>query len=53
LQFPWGGCGDIVELRFFEKWDCGPISARLGLNDSTVRYHLHKCLKQPQPRLKD
>jgi DNA-directed RNA polymerase specialized sigma24 family protein len=53
LQFPWRGCGDIVELRFFEKGDFGQIGARLGLNESTVRYHLHKCLEQFQPRLKE
>jgi RNA polymerase sigma-70 factor (ECF subfamily) len=42
----------IVELRFFEKWDFGQIGDHLGLDESTVRYHLHKCLKQLQPRLK-
>jgi RNA polymerase sigma factor (sigma-70 family) len=42
----------IVELRFFEKWDFGQIGAHLGLDESTVRYHLHKCLKQLQPKLK-
>lgn len=42
----------IVTLRFFEDMSCEDIAETLGMNASTVRVGLHRCIKQLRNQLR-